>query len=428
MTTNWSKSTRYIVAVSLAVFTLYLVYISRSVIPYLIIAALISVILRPPILWLHSRFHLPLGLSIGLTYLASLLLVPLGLLLTIPAVVDAVEYVVNLNYQTIFVNMLEWLRANLNTIKSMTLPVYGLDQFIDQTADTLLQELSQSALTQVPQQPSSLETIVQSLGTALTTTVRTAAGVVSLLFSQITQGLFIFLASVYFSLSAHTFEDTFLGALPERFRPEIKTLIDRIVRMWNAFFRGELTLMLVIGLFSWLGLTILGVPGAVYLGIVAGLLELIPNLGPIIATVPAVIVALLQGSTYLPVSPLGMGLLVIIFYILVQQLENSIIVPRILGEAVDLPALVVMTGVLVGAEVGGLLGALLATPVIATIREVMRYSYRKILEVEPFPAQEKLPEPPANPTLQLWVWLQNIIQRARALLSNNKPSNRKKNR
>jgi predicted PurR-regulated permease PerM len=428
MTTNWSKSTRTIVAVSLAIFTLYLVYISRSVIPYLIIAALISVILRPIILWLHSKFRLPLGLSIGLTYLAGVLLVPLGLLLAIPAIVDAVEFVVNLDYQTIFVNMLEWLRSNLNAIKAMTLPVYGLDQFIDRTADTLLYELSQTAITQVPQQQSSIETIVQSLGTALTTTVRTAAGVVSLLFSQITQGLFIFLSSVYFSLSAHTFEDTFLGTLPERFRPEIRILIDRIVRMWNAFFRGELTLMLVIGLFSWLGLTILGVPGALYLGIVAGLLELIPNLGPIIATVPAVIVALLQGSTYLPVSPLVMGLLVLLFYILVQQLENSIIVPRILGEAVDLPALVVMTGVLVGAEVGGLLGALLATPVIATIREVMRYSYRKILEVEPFPAKERLPEPPTNPYLGLWAWLQNIIQRARALVSNNRPPSHRKDR
>ena len=129
----------------------------------------------------------------------------------------------------------------------------------------------------------------------------------------------------------------------------------------------------------------------------------------IIATVPAVIVALLQGSTYLPVSPLGMGLLVLLFYILVQQLENSIIVPRILGEAVDLPALVVMTGVLVGAEVGGLLGALLATPVIATIRDLMMYAYRKILGEEPFPAKEILPETPKNP-FQHMKWLQSLIQ------------------
>jgi predicted PurR-regulated permease PerM len=92
--------------------------------------------------------------------------------------------------------------------------------------------------------------------------------------------------------------------------------------LWNAFFRGELTLMLLIGVIGWLGLAALGVPGAPYLGIIAGLLEIIPSLGPIIATVPAVIVALLQGSTYLQISPLFLAGLVILLYVLVQQRNN----------------------------------------------------------------------------------------------------------
>ena len=70
----------------------------------------------------------------------------------------------------------------------------------------------------------------------------------------------------------------------------------------------------------------------------------------------------------------------------IQQLENNIIVPRVLGEAVGLPALVVMTGVVVGTSVAGILGALLVTPLIASAREIILYTYRKILE-EPIPAQ-----------------------------------------
>jgi predicted PurR-regulated permease PerM len=123
-----------------------------------------------------------------------------------------------------------------------------------------------------------------------------------------------------------------------------------------------------------------------------------------LAAIPAVIVALLQGSTYIHVSPLIMALIVILFYILVQQVENSLLVPKVLGQAVDLPPLVVLTGVLVGAEVGGLLGVLLATPVIATIRDIIRYIYRKILGEDPFPpeeeAQTSAAQPPNNP-LQL---------------------------
>jgi len=165
--------------------------------------------------------------------------------------------------------------------------------------------------------------------------------------------------------------------------------------VWTAFFRGQVTLMIIIGVVVWIGLLILGVPGAMSLAIVAGLLEVIPNLGPVVATIPAVIVALLQGSTYLPVNNFVLALIVIGFYVLVQQLENSIIVPRVLGDAVELPALVVMSGVLVGGTTFGILGALLATPVVAMGREVLSYTYRKLQGLPPFPPPIK-PEPMAR--------------------------------
>jgi predicted PurR-regulated permease PerM len=129
--------------------------------------------------------------------------------------------------------------------------------------------------------------------------------------------LFIFLASVHMSLSAHTYREAGMRAIPAAYRPELTELLARIVRVWNGFFRGQLTLMLVISVLSWLGLAALGVPGALSLGIVAGPLELIPNLGPIIATIPAVMVALLQGSSYLPLSPLAVAVAVLIYYMLV---------------------------------------------------------------------------------------------------------------
>jgi len=111
--------------------------------------------------------------------------------------------------------------------------------------------------------------------------------------------------------------------------------------LWIAFFRGQLTLMLVVVVITSLGLTALGVPGALYLGVVAGSLEIVPSLGPVISTVAAALVALRYGSTYLPISnPLLAGL-VILFYVLVQQLENILIVPRVLGDALKLPALLV---------------------------------------------------------------------------------------
>lgn len=407
MGSEWSKPTRYIVGSSLAILAFFVLYLSRSVLPLLVIAALIAVILRPLILWLQRKARMSRGLSVALVYLLGLMVVPLLLTLVIQAVVNAVAFVAALDYQSILESVMDWIRSTLVAIKDLQLPTSNMNAAVDQLADSLLAQLGDEPSAALPSVPSAA-TILQSLGTALTATFKTAAGVVGSVLSQVTLFIFVFLSSVYINLSAHTFHDGFMRIVPDRYKPEFAILIARIERLWGAFFRGQLTLMLVIGVVSWLGLTILGVPGAVYLGIVAGLLELIPNLGPVIATIPAVIVALLEGSAFLPVSHWVLALLVVGLYVLVQQLENNWIVPRVLGDAVDLPPLVVMSGVLVGVNVAGLLGALLATPVIATVRELVRYAYRKILGEDPFPPVETLSIPPFNPLTRLREWFDRV--------------------
>lgn len=409
MNTDWSKPTKYIVGVSLALLGIYLLHLSRPVIPLLILAALIAVIVRPLVLYLQVEGHLPRGLAVALVYLAGLILVPLALLLAVPAIVNAINYVLTIDYPSVVRNVTEWLRNTLVSIRDMRLPVTALDTYVDQMVNAFLVELQRATPATVPQPPS-VTTILQSLGAVLTTTFGAAASLLGTVLSQGALLIFMFLASIYISLSAHTYRSSFLSIIPPAYQPEIDQLLGRIVRLWNSFFRGEITLMLVIGVLSWLGLSVLGVPGALSLGIIAGLLELIPNLGPIIATIPAIIVALLQGSSYLPVSNLTMGLLVLGFYVLLQQLENSVIVPRVLGDAVELPPLVVMTGVLVGATTFGILGALLATPVVATGREILRYVYFKMLGQNPFPPGEKVPSRAAGAALRPVVGLRRRLR------------------
>lgn len=397
--TSWSKTARYIAGVGLALLGIAILYVIRSVIPLLIIAGLIAILVRPIILWLHNKVHFSLGLSVALVYLILAITLPLAILLAMPAILNTINFVANLDYQAIFQNFIAWLRSTLNSIKALPFPLDSLNQYIDQTVNVLLEPLNRATIAQPA--PTSADTILQSLTTTLSTAFRTAAGLVVFASSHMAFVAFTFLASIYINLSAHTFQDTILQAVPSNFRPEIATLIGKIERTWKAFFQGELTLMLFIGVISWLGLTILGIPGAPYLAIVAGLLEIVPNIGPVLSTIPAIIVAILQGSTFIHVSPLLMALIIILFYILVQQVENHLVVPMVLGKAVNLPPLVVMTGVLVGAEVGGLLGVFLATPVIATLRDIVSYVYRKTLGEDPFPpekaAQASAAHLPDNP-------------------------------
>ena len=390
MKTIWNKPTKYLVAIGFVVLGIFILHLSRSVIPLLVVAALNAVIVRPLISWLRLRVHLPRGLAVGLVYLCLAILGPLVVILVLPTIIDALVYVGNLDYRSILEGGATWLRSTLTTIKASQLPVAALDAYVDRAIDIVLEAFQTSSSTAAV--PPSFDAILQPLSSALKSVMETGANLVGAVFSRAAMIVFTFLASIYISLDADNLRGALLKAVPADFQPEIDILLTRIGRMWNAFFQGELRLMLVIGVITTIGLTALGAPGALYLGIIAGLLEMVPTAGPIIAAVPAVIVALVQGSAYLPIGNLAFAGLILLFYILVQQVENNLIVPRVLGEAVELPPLVVMTGAVVGASVGGILGVMLSTPVIATGREILGYLYRKLLDQEPFPIAETVPE------------------------------------
>jgi len=148
-------------------------------------------------------------------------------------------------------------------------------------------------------------------------------------------------------------------------------------------------------------LAIVGVRNALILGIIAGVLEIIPNIGPTVAAIPAVLIAYFQGSAHLPLSNGWFALLVIGLYVVIQQLENNILVPRIIGRSLNLHPLVVIIGVIAGASLAGILGIFLAAPILASLRVVGNYVYSRLLDLEPFdelrassfPAQEDGREP-----------------------------------
>jgi predicted PurR-regulated permease PerM len=170
--------------------------------------------------------------------------------------------------------------------------------------------------------------------------------------------------------------------VPE-YQPEIEELGRRLDLVWKSFFRGQIVLSLVVGFVVFVSTSLLGLPGALVLGILAGVLEVIPNLGPVLALIPAVLVALVQGSNLLPVSNLVFALIVVLVYILIQQIENNYLVPRIMGHSLNLHPVFVLVGVVVGASFAGILGAFLAAPVLASLKVLGLYAHAKIVDRDP---------------------------------------------
>jgi len=397
MNTEWREPTKYIVSVGLFIFGLYLIYLSSSVLTLLILAALVAFLLIPLVDFFHIKCRLPRGVAVLITYLIVGVALLLSPLIFLPPVIDGFGFLANIDYQVLVDDSLTWAETTLLAVKDSQI---GMGRFLfDPTpvVDPVLQLLQSTEAEVMPELPS-FATIINSLQSAAVVTLDVATNVAGTVFSGVFTLVVLILSAIYISTDAHKFSDRFISVMPALYRDEIATLMRRLNRIWRAYFRGQLTLMIIIGTATWLGNMALGLPGAFALGVIAGVMELIPNLGPFLAAVPAVIVALIQGSTVLGVSNWVFALIIIGFYILVQQFENTVVVPKVLGEAVDLHPLVVIIGVLVGANVGGILGALLAAPVIASGREIIRYLYLKILGEIPFPPGAE-PEPEAQSDL-----------------------------
>jgi predicted PurR-regulated permease PerM len=139
MKTNWNRLTKYLVAIGLVLLGIFILHISRSVIPLLVVAALNAVIVRPIISRLHLRVHLPRGLAVGLVYLCPAVLAPLGIILILPTIIDALVYVGSLDYRSILENGAEWLRSTLIQFKATQLPVKGFDAYVDRAIDMMLE-------------------------------------------------------------------------------------------------------------------------------------------------------------------------------------------------------------------------------------------------------------------------------------------------
>lgn len=165
-------------------------------------------------------------------------------------------------------------------------------------------------------------------------------------------------------------------ALPPTWRPDIWGTIRIVERVFGQWIRGQLLLGVVVAVATFIGLILLSqfvdpIFGryALLLSIIAGVLELLPIIGPIIAAIPAVLLAATAG-----LEPVIAAL---VLYTLIQQLENYVLVPKIQGDAVELHPAAVMFAIVIGGALAGLLGAILALPIVSAGRDIVRYLFRR---------------------------------------------------
>lgn len=166
----------------------------------------------------------------------------------------------------------------------------------------------------------------------------------------------------------------FNNMMPRSWRVDVWRIVRIINGILSSYIRGQLILGVVVGIASTIGLLLVGAPYAFLLGIISGLTELVPVVGPIIGAVPGLILASFSPEGWI------MVLKVLAVYVVVQQLENNLLVPKVQGDSVKLHPSIIMVALVVGSQVGGLFGLIIAVPVAAILRDIYLYLYRRFSE------------------------------------------------
>lgn len=165
----------------------------------------------------------------------------------------------------------------------------------------------------------------------------------------------IFILTLYFVLDEDGIRKFFISLFPLRQKIRITNIASKIGLKLGGWLRGQIILGFVVGIIVYIGLTLMQIPYALTLGILAGILEIIPIIGPIFSAIPAILIAF-------TISPTT-ALMVTVFYILVQELENKLLVPKVMQHAVGLNPVTIIIIILIGAKLMGILGILLAVPI-----------------------------------------------------------------
>ena len=377
---DWQPGTRLAVGVLMVVLAALLLYRLRQLLTPVILAFLLAYILYPLVRRLQDRLRSSRGIAVGLVYLIILLL-------------------------------LGGTTTGIGIALSQLLAGFG--QFLERISQQLPEFVDSLMVLQFQLGPlvidlSSVEGLANSLTSAIAplvsqtgTLLSDVAGATA---SFVGNALIVLVIGFYVLLNFERIRDWLIAAAPAPYQADARALLSGTGVIMQAFLRGQLILGLVVGAAMAVTMTILGVRYALGIGLIAGVLEFIPIFGALVTAIISVLVALFQGSNGWGLTPFGFALVVAGASILIQQIENNVLVPRIIGHSLDLNPLVVILALLAAGSLAGVVGLLLAAPAVATLKLAFSYLYWKTVGVQPAIAHTPAGPSAARPSRLRRLW------------------------
>jgi predicted PurR-regulated permease PerM len=367
MSKKWSDSTKRLVLTGAIIVLALTLYRFRAIVAPSVIAIILAYILNPLVKFIQTRTRLSRGWAVSILYLFLVVLLSLVPAIFVPILVQEIGEI-NVDVQKVADGISQFFAR----------PIVLFDYSFD--ARSVYEEIS-----------GTLQGIISSMvGHSLDILLGVAESFIWL--------FFILFISFYLLKDADKLAKWIGDLVPPDYREEVYLLYTEIDGIWSAFLRAQILQCLLVGVLVGISMTALGLRSAVIIGLVGGIVEVIPRFGHTITAIVGVLFAYFEGSSYLLINNFWLAVIVIVFFVVFNEIDTAYILPNLVGRRLRLPPMVVLMGVIAGASLGGVLGIFLAAPTLSTLRVFSSYIYRKLLDIEPAVVVKEPAKPPPPPT------------------------------
>lgn len=392
---HWGSTTKLVLGLTIVAIIAALLVRFRAIIGPLILAFVLAYLIHPVASKFSKFAHLPWRTAVSLIYLVLMIILVVSLTFTGLAIVQQVQSLIGVVQR--FFTQLPAIASDLST------RTYTIGPFLLDFSKFDLTSLVNQVLAWVQPLLGRLGGLVGTLAGSAVTTLGWV--------------VFVFLVSYFILADASQVPGELVHVDIPGYNADVRRLGRELGNTWNAFLRGQLIILLLVLLLYTLLMTILGVRYAIAIALLAGLARFVPYIGPLTTWTVTALVAFFQGSNYFGLIPLHYAILVIACALLLDQIFDNLIGPRIMGDTLGVHPAAVLVTAIVCANLIGIIGLVLAAPVLASLKVMGRYLTRKMLDLDPWADLEEEEEKQPPPSLFSWAgrlqtWLRMVLKRS----------------
>lgn len=381
---SWGSTTKLVVALTMVGIAAWLLIQFHAIIGPLIMAFVLAYLLHPVAGFLQRILRIPWRFTVSVIYLLILILLFGALTLGGVGLVQPI--------QSLVVVVQRNLASLPDVIQNLSGQVYRFGPFQFDFHNLDLNQLSSQIL-------SIVQPLLGRTGTVLSAVASSAAQVLG-------WTLFVILISYFVLAESGGLRGRIVSLEVPGYGEDFRRLGDELNRIWNAFLRGQFILFFLTAIIYMIVLTLLGVHYAIGIALLAGLARFLPYVGPFITWTTLALVAYFQATRPFGLTPLAYTIVCVVLALLIDQIFDNLISPRVFAQALRVHPAGVLVAAIIAANVLGLLGVLIAAPILASATLFWRYTMRKMLDLDPWPEGEDV-QPLMSPTSDFFNRLHN---------------------